>query len=429
MPNLCICTDDSLDDLTGGTDRIISLAKNVSRHGFNVYLVDRSARKSFSSLFLDRDRYYQIENGILKEQAYPRSMRLLFPGLVRLYQYILNRLVSLFTFSSFSAVGLSYLTDPYLFAKLLYVCRKQRIDLVQCECTVTAPSAYFVKKLLNIPLVYDAHNVETEMTRSLANASKTYIALLKLVERTSCMMCDSVFAVSEIDKKIFVSWGIWKNKIDVIPNSVDLNKFSASLHGDIIRKKYNLSKKIVMIFHGTLSYPPNHEAAIILSKNILPRIVEKCPNICLILVGRDPPKIDHPSIIVTGFVENLEEYIAAADFGVVPLLKGGGTRIKIVEYMASGKAVVSTFKGAEGLNLQNGTDILMTESPDSKFVDLVLEMITNKSLRREIGINAKKKAELFYDWDKNAEKAVEIYSKLVHAFSVKRHGKSTPVAS
>jgi glycosyltransferase involved in cell wall biosynthesis len=121
--------------------------------------------------------------------------------------------------------------------------------------------------------------------------------------------------------------------------------------------------------------------------------------------------------MVAGFVENLEDYIAASDIGVVPLLKGGGTRIKIVEYMASGKAVVSTFKGAEGLNLQNGTDILMTESPDMKFVDLVVKMITNEFLRREIGINAKKKAELLYDWGKNAEKAVKIYSKLINASS------------
>jgi glycosyltransferase involved in cell wall biosynthesis len=428
MPNLCICTDLSLEDLTGGADRIISLAKNVSRQGFNVYLIDLSLRKSFRSLFLDNDRYYQIENGISKERQYPISMRFLFPGFIKLLQEILNRMVSLLTFSSFSAVGVSYLIDPYLVVKLFFVCRKQQINLVQCECTVTAPSAYIVKKLLNIPLVYDAHNVETEMTRSMANASSTYIALLKLVEKTSCMVSDSVFVVSEIDKKILVSWGILKNKIDVIPNSVDVTKFSTLLDGDKIRKKYNLVDKIVMIFHGTLNYPPNQEAAMILANNILPRIVEKYPNVCLMLVGKNPPKITHPSIIATGFVKNLDEHIAAADIGLVPLLKGGGTRIKILEYMASGKSVVSTLKGAEGLNLQNGADILMTEYPDSKFVDLVLKLIADSSLRRSIGINAKKKTELLYDWAKTAEKAVKIYSKLVCVFNKKRHGSSEPVA-
>jgi glycosyltransferase involved in cell wall biosynthesis len=145
------------------------------------------------------------------------------------------------------------------------------------------------------------------------------------------------------------------------------------------------------------------------------------------LVGKNPPKITHPNIITTGFVENLDEHIAAADIGLVPLLKGGGTRIKILEYMASGKAVVSTLKGAEGLNLQNGAEILLTEYPDSKFVDLVLKLIEDGSLRKSMGVKAKEKAELLYDWAKTAEKAVEIYSKLVGVFCEKTHDRSEPV--
>jgi glycosyltransferase involved in cell wall biosynthesis len=84
------------------------------------------------------------------------------------------------------------------------------------------------------------------------------------VEKTNCVICDSVFTVSGIDKKILLSWGIPENKVDVIPNSVDVCKFSASLNGDKIRKRFNIIEKVVMIFHGTLSYPPNLEAAIIL---------------------------------------------------------------------------------------------------------------------------------------------------------------------
>ena len=378
--------------------------------------IDRSLRKSFHSLFLSNsDNYYQIEDGVLKERQYPLSMRFLFPGLIRLLQDILNRIVSLLTFSSISASGFSYLIDPYLIVKLLFVCKKQQIDLIQCESTVTAPSAYFVKKLLNTPLVYDSHNIETEMTRSLANASSLYIAMLKIVEKTSCTICDSAFVVSETDKNILVSWGIPKNKISVIPNSIDINKFSKLLNVDKIRIKYNLVAKIVLIFHGPLGYPPNKEAATILSEEVLPSILKVYPDVCLLLVGKDPPKISHPNIIVTGFVEHLPDYIAAADIAVIPILKGGGTRIKIVEYMASGKAIVSTFKGAEGLNLENGTDVFLTETPDFNFVNLILKLIEDYPLRNRMGKNAQKKAELLYDWGKTAKKAVDIYSKLVYA--------------
>jgi glycosyltransferase involved in cell wall biosynthesis len=425
-----------LEDYTGGVDRIISLAKNVSKRGVNVYLVDRSLKKSLFSLFLDNDKYYQIQNGLTKERHYPLRIRFLFPGLTKLAQEILNRIVSLLTFSSLSEVCLFHVIDPYLVVKLIFVCRKEKMDLIQCELPMTTPSSFVVRRLFNIPLIYDAHNVETERLGSMANISSTYVAMTKLMEHASCMMCDTIFAVSERDKKQLVSWGIPEHKIEVIPNSVELSKFSNASDGSKIRNQYNLNDKIVLIFHGPMTYPPNEEAAKILANSVLPRILEKYSNVYLLLVGRNPPRISHPNIVVTGFVENLPEYIAAADIATVPLLSGGGTRIKILEYMACGKAVVSTTKGAEGLNLQNGTDILLTDYPDSEYSDLVLKLIADSNLRRKIGINARKKIELLYTWEKTSKMAVQIYSKLVcrseknHAgLIIRRHTNVFPVSA
>jgi polysaccharide biosynthesis protein PslH len=411
LPNLCICTNLCLEDQTGGSDRIIGLAKNVAKQGFKVFLIDLSARKSFRSFLFDSDKYYIIQNGNLSEEYYPFLITFLFPGIIKFFQEIINRLVSVVSFSSFSAVGLSYLIDPYLIVKILYVCKKQRIDLLQNECTVTCPSAFVVKKMLNIPLVYDAHNIEVEMTKSLSNASRIYIAGLKLVEKSCFLLSDSVFVVSETDKAVALSWGIPEKKLAVIPNSIDMRIVSTNVTD--IRKRLHVEDKIVLIFHGTLSYPPNQEAAIILAEEIMPKITEKEPTSILFLVGKDPPKIKNPNVIATGFVENLADYISAADIAVVPLLKGGGTRVKILEYMASGKAVVSTLKGAEGLNVKNGTDILMTKDVGSKFISFVLELIADTSLRNNISKNAKRNAESLYNWQKTAVKAVEIYKKLL----------------
>jgi glycosyltransferase involved in cell wall biosynthesis len=419
MTNLCICTDLPLEDYKGGVDRIFNLAKNVSKHGINVYLVDRSLKKSLFSLFFDGDKYYEIKNGVAKENWYPFHVRFLFAGLNKLVQEVLNKIEGLLTFSTSSA-GLSYVMDPYLFVKLYFICRKERIDLIQCEFPITAPSSFIVKKLLKIPLVYDAHNVETEISWSLPNVSSTSTAITRLIENISCMVCDLIFVVSERDKKQLASWGIPEHKIEVIPNSVEVKRLSTALDGNKIRDKYKLNDKIVMVFHGLLDYPPNEEAARILAYSVLPSIVRKYPNVYLLLVGRNPPEISHANMIVTGFVENLPEYIAAADIAVVPLLKGAGTRIKILEYMACGKAVVSTIKGAEGLNLQNGRDILMTKNPDSEFIDLVFKLIEDSDLRRNIGTNARKTVELFYDWEETAQKAVQAYANLVCA-----HGNKT----
>lgn len=281
---------------------------------------------------------------------------------------------------------------------------------------MTAPSSFIAKKLFNIPLIYDAHNIETERLRNMTNVSSIYVAITKLMERSGCRLSDLIFVVSERDKEQLATWGVEKSKIEVIPNSVDLGRFSTSLDGNKIRNQYALEDKTVLIFHGPMSYPPNEEAAMILANNVLPYILKKHPTVCLLLVGRNPPRISHPNIIVTGFVKNLLEFIAAADIAVVPLLKGGGTRIKILEYMACGKAVVSTFKGAEGLNLKNGRDILVTEYPDSKFVDLIERLIEDVELRKRIGANARRKIELSYDWKITAGRAVQDYDKLVRVY-------------
>jgi len=421
MINICICTDLWLEGHHGGVERIIKFAKNISKQGVNVYLADRSRKKSLSALFHDGDKYYKMENGTLKECCYPFYIRFLFPGLIKLFQEILNKLLSLLTRTIESEVNLFYIINPYLIVKLFFICKRENIDIVQCEFPTTILSSFIVKKVLDIPLIYDAHNIESKRIETMVNVSKLYINITKQLEIISCHISDFVFVVSENDKEQLLSWNITDNKIEVIPNSVEVDKFSPLIERSKIRKKYKLNNKIAIIYHGYLSYPPNKEAVKILINNILPNILKKYPSVYLILVGKNPPKIYHPNIIVTGFVENVPEYIAATDIAVVPLLSGGGTRIKILEYMACGKAVVSTMKGAEGLNLQNKKEILISKHPDSEFINLMFKLIEQADLRKKIGIKARKKIELLYDWEKTAKKAVDIYYRLKYINKMKKY--------
>jgi glycosyltransferase involved in cell wall biosynthesis len=425
--NLCLCTDLWLGENSGAVDRITSFAQSLSQNGINVCLVDRKSKRSLSTLLLNQDTYYEVKNGITKRRSYPLHILLFFPGLINLVQDGLNKLFCLFTRTPESEVTLFRAIDPYLLMKLLFVCKKEQIDLIQCEFPPTTVfTSFILKKLLNIPLVFDAHNIESERMRGSAKLRPLYASITKQMEMTICRICDSIFVVSENDKEKLLNWNISSNRIEVIPNSVDLHKFSSTVQGTGVRNKYNLNNDIVIIFHGALGYSPNKEAVNIIEKNIFPQIQKYYPSAHLLLVGSDPPEGLPPYFVVTGYVENLPEYIAAADLAIVPLLRGGGTRIKILEYMACGKAIVSTVKGAEGLNLQNGVDIFITEYPDSKFVDSVLKLIADSSLRRSMGINARKKAELLYDWLKTAEKAVEIYNKLFCVLNEERHADGKP---
>jgi glycosyltransferase involved in cell wall biosynthesis len=363
-------------------------------------------------MILDKDKYVELKNGRSCNYYYPFYVRFLVAGIVKFFQEALNLWFALLTRTPGSEVSYSYVLDPYLIVKLFFVCKRERIDVIQCEFPFTTFASFIVKKATGIPLVYDAHNIESERIDSMGNVSKLHVAIMRRMEIVSCNICDSVFVVSQNDRARLLSWGIPEYKVTVIPNSVELEEFSPSIDGRRVRERYSLGDKFVVIFHGFLSYPPNKEATKILV-TLLPSILEKHNSVRLLLVGKNPPKISNPDVIVTGFVENIPEYIAAADLAVVPLLSGGGTKLKMIEYMACGKAVVSTMKSAEGLGLQNGHDVLMSKYPDSEFINSILKLIEDNNLRKKIGINARKKIESLYDWEKTARTAVHVYKSLV----------------
>lgn len=410
---VCVCTNDRLDSYSGGVARMVEFAKALSRHGADVYIVDRSIKKSPFALLIDNDKYFKVDDGRMKEIQYPFYMRFLFPGIIKFLQETFNMLFGSLTRSNISEVSLFNSVDPYLIVKLLFVCKREGIDLIQCEFPFTTLSSLVVKKIIGVPTIYDAHNIECERMKNNGDASSIYTSAVRRLEMVSCERCDLVFVVSEDDKRTLLSWNIPSEKIHLIPNSVDLTRFSPLVDGQAVRSKHNFNGAFVIIFHGLLNYTPNREAAELLVTNVLPRIIEKYPDVRLLLVGKNPPELSHPNVILTGFVKSTAEYLAAADLAVVPLMRGGGTKLKMLEYLASGKAIVSTYKAAEGLDLENGKDLLMSEYPDSEFIQLVLRCIKDENLRKSLAINARKKAELLYDWELNAEKAVCVYQALI----------------
>jgi polysaccharide biosynthesis protein PslH len=413
---LCICTDLWLGLQSGAIERILKFAENVSKQDVKVYLIDRSIKKSFSGIFSDDDKYYTLENGQITEHRFPFYVRFILPGVVKFLQGSLDHWISRLTRTSLNEPGYSLFVDPYLLVKLFYICKTERINLIQCEFPCTTFSSWIIKKMSGIPLIYDAHNIESERIRTMKNVNKIHVSIVRKLEIKSCKICDSIFVVSKRDRKHLISWGIPEKKVTVIPNSVEISKFYPELDDQRIRKQYKLENAFLIIFHGSLNYLPNMEAVEILIK-ILPQILEKYPGVYLLIVGKNPPKISNPHIITTGFVQNPIEYIAAADLAVVPLVSGGGTKLKMLDYMACGKAIVSTEEGAKGLDLANKKDILTTPYPDSKFIDLVMQAIEDADLRQKLGENARKKVKQLYDWETNAAKAISIYRELIQDHS------------
>ena len=187
---ICICTHHSLrENNTGAQDRITNLAKYLSKHENTVYIVDRLMNKLNSSLFLDNDNYYVMKEGVLTEKLYPLYIRLLFPGLIKRFQMaLLFFLKSIFGVSE----GWKFVSDAFdlqLFVKLNFVCKKEKIDLIQSESPIPVFPSFLVKKLLGIPLVFDAHNIE-QINAKRMGGNSFLVTILKLLEKFCCKVSE-----------------------------------------------------------------------------------------------------------------------------------------------------------------------------------------------------------------------------------------------
>jgi glycosyltransferase involved in cell wall biosynthesis len=146
---------------------------------------------------------------------------------------------------------------------------------------------------------------------------------------------------------------------------------------------------------------------------IWPMILAEIPDARLLIVGREPgPRVKRlasASVEITGTVPSILEYLEKAAVVIVPLRIGGGTRLKIYEAMAMGKAVVSTSIGAEGLDVHPDRDIVLCDAP-SEFAHRVIQLLRDENLRLKYGREAVKTVSL-YDWAVIARRFEEVLAK------------------
>jgi glycosyltransferase involved in cell wall biosynthesis len=158
-----------------------------------------------------------------------------------------------------------------------------------------------------------------------------------------------------------------------------------------------------VLFTGTMSYAPNHEGIRWFADAVWPRVRRVFPDARLDVVGKDPPDrvraLDgRDGITVHGFVPSMAPFFAAAHAVVVPILTGAGIRVKIVEAMAAGRALVSTSLGWEGLaHVEPGRHLLVADEP-AAFADATVRLLRDPELRARLAAGARELAEREYDW-------------------------------
>jgi polysaccharide biosynthesis protein PslH len=262
---------------------------------------------------------------------------------------------------------------------------REPFDSIICDFLAPAPN---LGARINDAVVFQ-HNVESEIWRRHAEHApdpfrrayfRTQARRMFAFEKEICSRARRVVAVSEQDaKSIREMFGI--PRVDVVPTGVDVEYF----HPPAER-----AKKFDLVFVGSMDWMPNQDGVRFFLREILPLVRARRTGLKLAIVGRTPPDdfIEaarrDSAITVTGTVPDVRPFLWESTASIVPLRIGGGTRLKIFESMAAGTPVISTAVGAEGLEVRDGENILIADTPET-FAGACLKLIENGGPIAEAG--------------------------------------------
>lgn len=268
--------------------------------------------------------------------------------------------------------------------------RTQPYDLILCDGAQLAPHIPLDR---TIPAVLFQHNIEAEIFARHAEQADSAGARLLMREQARRMrqferalgaQFDACIAVSERDRQHFTNSYGWR-RVHAIDTAADADYFHPLAHEREIPGR--------ILFVGALDWLPNEQGLAWFVRDVWHRVRNAHPNAELKIVGRNPSsailRLHAPAegVHVTGEVPDVRPHLAEAAVCVVPLLVGGGTRLKIFEAMACARAVVSTALGAEGLPVRNGTHLLIADDA-ARFARAVVAMLESKGLRRRLAMAA-----------------------------------------
>jgi sugar transferase (PEP-CTERM/EpsH1 system associated) len=273
---------------------------------------------------------------------------------------------------------------------------------------------------LPVPVVLFTHNVEHMIWKRLCENERNPIKRLLLsiewrkmrrYERRACQLADVTLTVSETDKQLFKQLSPACN-IHAVPTGVDVNYFSPAPAGTGAAPAAVVENEFDIVFSGSMDWFPNEDAMFWFMDEILPLVRKQAPNVKLTIVGRNPSaKLQRLAldreVLVTGTVDDVRPSVHRASVYIVPLRIGGGTRLKIFEALAMGKAIVSTTVGAEGLPLEDGKHLILADTPEA-FASEVVALMHNPGRRMRLGHAGRQLVQARYSWARVAAEFEEL---------------------
>lgn len=384
---------------SGGQIRSYNLIKNLSKK-HEITLV--SFIKRGEEKFADEMRKYCKEVIYFYRSDKPFTLRNILETGFSFYPFVVKR--------NFSSEGKTALEKKL---------KKEKFDIIHVETFYLRPHVPKTKT----PIVLVDQTIEFEVYRHYVNSMKSfwlkpiyYIDVLKLKywETRFWKEADRVVAVSEADK-FSMQKSVPGLKVDIIPNAP----------GDDLSNLYNLNKrlmykKLIIYYQSNFLWMQNVEGAIVLAKEVFPLIKKTYPQAICRIIGQNARTNAHLKVnelegngveVIELEKSDINGVIKAYEEGtifVAPLHGPGGTRLKILGAMAAGVPVVTTPIGARGLEIENGQNILIGNTP-SEMAQLVIKLLKDKKLFEKIIVNAKALIRKKYDWEVMSADLEKIY--------------------
>lgn len=278
------------------------------------------------------------------------------------------------------------------------VVQEQVYDLVVASQMAMVPYAAKIPGMrkifeeIELTMFYDNFQLETQKIKRWRNWL-TWIKTTRYI-KSSLERFDAGTVVSEIERQRVKQIYQGDSPVCIIPNGVDFPSESID---------FGPSIPDTLIFSGPLTYDVNLDGISFFTKEIFPLVKAARPDVKLLVTGKlDGVQIDDlPNkewITFTGYLDDVRPVVATSWASIVPLRRGGGTRLKIIEALSFGVPVITTSKGAEGLDLVPQRDVLIADQPEI-FANCILDVLGDSDLREKIGQAGRRNVMQKYDWN------------------------------
>lgn len=309
-------------------------------------------------------------------------------------------------------------------ARLIEILSRNTFDIVQLEGLYVCPYINTIRRISQAKIVLRAHNTESAIWHKNAEEEsdpfkklwfRDLAGKLERYERTVLNEVDAIVPITKDDEVRLRNLGATKpmhTSTFAMKQSVRSAQYAVGIEPEL----RTAHRELTTVFHiGSMDWKPNHDGIQWLVNEIWPLVLKQIPEATLHLAGREMRKEDFagkPGVVAHGEVADAAVFMAQHSIMAVPLRSGGGVKVKVIEGMFAGKAIVTTTVGAEGIALLNGMDYLHAETAP-EFAQQLIYLLKNPETAQKMGHNAQKSAAQNHELSLATQKLSDFYATIL----------------